>query len=575
MINKYKKHIDFDINFLIEASFNDKNDKVINYNKKRLYDYMKQKIQQGDSDIIDNMTRFGLIDIPKKEAQNNRERLFKNLNISKEVSDDILRVSNILSNYMNNGSFNSDKCKKDFPDEYNEIMRIKNFIDLIGLTAFYDKTANQPSYNFGVKWLKDDNGNLKGDFSNFDFNNITDSNASKYRGEKNWSIDESKYHQKKAYLDKYMSMKYGMGVDIPDITFSNGNAKLPKDMLIINFTSALSCPAWNECLIKHSCYARADEKRNPSTYYSNNNRSFFWVTTKNDDYLMKLLMDFIKCYCFNFTKIAQHLISNKIVSQKNVEKLANEMSKKDLNDSFYTPEIIDIMKMYKRINYIRLNEAGDFIGQWLVDAWDNEAGKYETYDISVSAYTCRLLNYDNIKHIILNASYTNKKSNVSRRFIALPHDVYDALDDTYVGSNNKLTLTNGQISVNPQPLYDLETSKPNGKVYYKCPCGVKIGTKDAINCYNCKLCYQPHNFQQDMFVFVKAHGSSKMKLNGYDIMKHNIGVSKNFKLNYKSENNIVKESNETNYYRVAENNGINGIVNNAISSVNEHLLSLK
>ena len=70
------------------------------------------------------------------------------------------------------------------------------------------------------------------------------------------------------------------------------------------------------------------------------------------------------------------------------------------------------MKQFKRIDYIRLNENGDFVGQWLVDAWDNEAGKYQPYGVNVSAYTCRHLNYEGIKNIIINTSFKDGKGNI-------------------------------------------------------------------------------------------------------------------------------------------------------------------
>ena len=45
--------------------------------------------------------------------------------------------------------------------------------------------------------------------------------------------------------------------------------KVPENTLIVNFTTAIGCPAWNECLVKHACYARQTEKGKPSVYDGN------------------------------------------------------------------------------------------------------------------------------------------------------------------------------------------------------------------------------------------------------------------------------------------------------------------
>ena len=198
------------------------------------------------------------------------------------------------------------------------------------------------------------------------------------------------------------------------------------------------------------------------------------------------------------------------------------------------------MKMYKNANQIRLNENGDFIGQWLVDAWEREAAKYQRFDVWVSAYTCRNLNYEGIKNLILNVSKTtisgkgDNKQGVARHFIAVPEKVYDALDETYGGVNNQLALIKGSVQPNEQPLFDIQVmedgsqvGQPNGKFYYKCPCDRKLdGTK--VNCYQCNFCYLPKAEANEMYVFVKAHGSAKTSLKGYDLTKCNIGVSQNF-----------------------------------------------
>ena len=235
------------------------------------------------------------------------------------------------------------------------------------------------------------------------------------------------------------------------------------------------------------------------------------------------------------------------------------------------------MKQFKRIDYIRLNENGDFVGQWLVDAWDNEAGKYQPYGVNVSAYTCRHLNYEGIKNIIINTSFKDGKGNIARRFIAIPEDVYDALDETYGGKNNQLEMNVDNIKPYPQPLYNIDDKSglmPNGKLYYKCPCGRENGS-DKVNCYQCSLCYQPKSDNSELFVFVKAHGSASSSLKGYDLIENNIGVSRNFMSKYQKPN-VMGEANQNPraLLKTAMTAGINGVANNAIYSVYDHFNNL-
>ena len=59
-------------------------------------------------------------------------------------------------------------------------------------------------------------------------------------------------------------------LDVPSGIFSVGNAKLSKDTLILNFTSALGCPSINRCPISQlACYAAAGEDRLPASRRKN------------------------------------------------------------------------------------------------------------------------------------------------------------------------------------------------------------------------------------------------------------------------------------------------------------------
>lgn len=561
---------------LFEAKINTKDDAVVNDAQKRISSYMKDKVKNGDERLLKLMRDKGYQrNIDKNELLKNRERVFNDFNVSDELNKEVLDVIKLLAKYTNNkGGVRFDEIKRDYPNNFEYIMRMKNFIDLKGLTYLYDKTANKPTTSYGIQWKKG------GSADDLDFNGITDSEAKKYRGDKPLTLGETKFKMKQRLVDQYMEFKYGLHLDVPDINFSNGNEKLPDNTLIINFTSALNCPAWNECLVKHACYARVGEKRNPNVFRGNENRSLYWLTTEHDDKLLSLMMDFVRTYCFNYTKIAEYLIKNSM-AKGTVKNLSIKISKLPLNDSFFTPEIMEVMKMYKRIDFIRLNENGDFVGQWLVDAWDREAGLYQPYGVNVSAYTCRHLNYEGIKNIILNTSYQNGKGNVARRFIALPENVYNSLDETYGGENNKLESNVDNVQPNPQPLFNVDETgnvdTPNGKLYYKCPCGRNVdGTK--ISCYQCNLCYNPKTTKGELYVFVCAHGAAKESLQGYDLIKNNIGVSHNFFQNYNMTTPQIKESIENNIngnIQIAELNGIKGVTNNAITSTYDHFRSLK
>lgn len=559
---------------IFEAKIDAKSDKVVNNAQKRVRDYMKGLVDKGDKYANQIMQAKGYKpSIDKDEMLAKREENFPDFNISSNLHQDIINTAKLLSQYSNNkGGFNFEKLKKDYPNEYNDIIRMKEFIDLKGLTRMYDKSAKAPSHSYGIEW--GDNENIE----DLNFNSISDSEAKKYRKKKPITLGEARFKMKQSIVDRYMKAKYGVHLDVPNITFSNGNKKIPENTLIVNFTTAIGCPAWNECLVKHACYARQTEKGKPSVFDGNERRSLFWLTTQNDSELLSLMMDFARSYCFDYTKIANEIIKQGLTKGKmKPSNLAIKISKLQLDDAFFTPEIMEIMKQFKRIDYIRLNENGDFVGQWLVDAWDNEAGKYQPYGINVSAYTCRHLNYEGIKNIIINTSFKDGKGNIARRFIAIPEDVYDALDETYGGKNNQLEMNVDNIKPYPQPLYNIDDKgglMPNGKLYYKCPCGRENGS-DKVNCYQCSLCYQPKSDNSELFVFVKAHGSASSSLKGYDLIENNIGVSRNFMSKYQKPN-VMGEANQNPraLLKTAMTAGINGVANNAIYSVYDHFNNL-
>lgn len=581
--------IDKYLQTIVEAKISLQDDKTLQNAQSRVSNHIQNRLNNGDEEVINLMKTLGLSsDLKGDDFNKKRDEYYQNGEVTKQFNDEIKRVIQILQNYVNkdNSKFDVERLKAKYPEDFDMIMRIKNFIDLKGLTYTYDKNCNIPSHPYGVDWKN------KGDENDLDFNQFTNKQIKDYKTSvrKEWDDEQILTYMKEQAVNKYMEAKFGKSGGVPNIVMANGNDKLPDNILIVNFTSAMNCPAWNECLVKHACYARNGEKRLTTIFHGNENRTLFWRLTQNDAELLKLLMSYVQTYCFKYGKIANHIKRNKIVigdEYKHLLKkpmdLADKMSQLPLSHPFYTDEIIEIMKLYKRVDYIRLNENGDFIGQWLVDAWEREASMYSKFDIKVSAYTCRHLDFNNMKNLILNVSHTSDKGNIARHFYALPREIYDALDETYSGTNNSLVLdSDNKLIPNPQPLYlkIKDRLKKTGKKYYKCPCGRNLG-KNKVDCYQCKFCYEPKSdINENIIVFVGAHGGGKEQLNGVDIQTaKTIGVSKNFFKNLEKQNLMVSENTSINEMvdgglNAASDMGVNIVTNNAINSMNKHFTEL-
>lgn len=548
--------------------------------KKKLTKYLEDKLNNGDEKTVSLFRDMGYdMNYNINQRQNDRGRIFtKEEGISQEMADDVIKVSNILSKYtddkgnvclmrdVDKEKMQGRDTRRYVEDDYKGqdlifIRRMKDFLDMKGLTYLYDKNANMGTHKYGME-TKDS------DTSNLDFNNITKKEIDTYIGDKEMAPWEAEFAMKQKLVDDYMKFKYGMKLEVPNVGFSNGNKKLPSSTLIINFDSAVGCPAWNECIVKHACYARGTEKQRNTVYNANKSRTLMWRATKDDPEFMNLLMQFIRSYCVDFEKAANEIIKLKLTKVRGKNKLMEMLSTTPFSDSFFTPEIIEILKKYKRINNIRLNENGDFIGQWLVDAWDREAGEFKIIDINTSAYTCRHLNYEGIKNIILNTSFISSKGKIARHFIAVPENIYNQLDETYMGENNQLTINDGNVLPNYQPLFDINTKKPNGRVYYKCPCDRKV-KGEKINCYQCQVCYNPNTNPEQTIVFVKAHGSGAKALSRDSI--NSVGISKGMlsspEYNLKNEAYAPKSNNTS----MAERLGIKTVTNNAIKSLYDKL----
>ena len=150
----------------------------------------------------------------------------------------------------------------------------------------------------------------------------------------------------------------------------------------------------------------------------------------------------------------------------------------------------------------------------------------------------------------------------------------------------------------PQPVYKdvAGTERNEGYYYYKCPCGrgkkakksdvntpitqrfqnVNLGgasaDKSGINCYDCRMCYEPKSELTDkpIVVYVQVHSTEKELFN-YKQQK-DTGYSKGYQQTRQSLG--LNEEVEGQEGEDREAMAFNQIANNAAWSVNQHLQSL-
>ncbi len=444
-----------------------------------------------------------------------------NSGITQEILDAAQRIRQYVNQNKYGATINWDRFKED-PD-YTYLMRMKDIMDRKGLTSLYDDNAPGPSYEgFGIK---------DGDATNFDYMGVT-LNKKGEVGDGYKSVLDFWTSRVKNFVES----KFGFDVNIPDKAFAAGNGKLPKNTLIVNFTSALRCPAWNECLVKHACYARAGEKPHSSVLRANTNRYLLWELTRGDEEMLSLMMNMVKAYMFNYELIYR---ASSGILRKNGIKSLNELLALDLDSELMDETMVELFKKYKNVENVRLNEDGDFIGQWLVDAWNSFGGKLKKFGIIISAYTCKNLNYEGVTNIVLNSSNLANK-NADRYFIAISEEAYNSFDDTHEGFDPQT----GKLKTVLKPLGTFDDAgrwTPNGNMYYKCPCGNEeiMGPKKAkkdkrhlmdFDCYKCDTCYRPNNLNngQPYYVFVKVHGTSESALKERDGGSFRFGFSEHF-----------------------------------------------
>ena len=582
-------------------------DSYIEKFQKRIGDNIKNRLKT-DTNLQAKADEIGINpNFNKSERMKSFNSLLTNNGISNEITDKVKKVVSILRPKTNeNGSVDlvgirNDASKGKYGMTFAEIMRVKDFIDSNDMRYLYDRSVDYSNKadKFGVTIGKEGF-----DDSNIDFNNINDNQFNSWYDSRKDSVPSAiaPMQMKAKIVDKYLQSVYGMGFEAPN--FSLGNSKVT-DALMINFTSAYRCPAWNECLVKHACYARVGETRHYDlAKVLNDKKNLMWEACQDDPQLTKMVYDMLKAYVVDWGKVSKEIKSAKIKGIGSISKIS-EMYFKDMPS-----ELIDIVKQCKRVSYIRLNENGDFINQGLLDKIDELAGDFRIIDVKTAAYSCRNLKFDKIKNIIINASRIAMKGDaIARYFYAVPSKMYDAFQDTYVSR----TMTNSFDSIGkvPQPLYSVDANGNktfNGSYYYKCPCSREdftlIGqnkTKEnaSVNCYQCHLCYEEMDEQiksklqngGKLFVFVKAHGSFANVLDKERELQiiQTVGVPKDYKLGlrdngngYRNEfaneitdkYNGVHESKEIGAQMSPQDEAYNEITNNAIYSMNQKFNSM-
>lgn len=570
----------------------------------------------------------------------------------------------------------------------------------IGDILKYFKSGTRQNHNFD----EDPNNPTYGEMS--DMIKAAMENVKKNGGEidentKNM-LDGLKNLYFKAEFNKLLNSKFGYDFRIPTSIYTYGNSKLPDDTLVINFTTAHRCPAWNDCLVGYACYARGSEHNYEGLHNKNSNLHLMWAASHDDPELLKAMFRVIKMYLVNPGIMASALLNNPLTSEKWINLLNNyqgnleaingktinannnnnnsivslspftkDKSDDDEDDEFFEntkkgklieankkpskpkkpkgaadmlgryiydnnfSDIFDkkdikVIKSNKRClkgHFIRLNEEGDFIGQWLLDAVDKLAGELKILGISTTAYTCRNLNYTKIKNIILNASTldvgTNgeEKGNVSnsiaRRFFAVSTDLYNRLEDTYVPSGRKVKIKrpenpndvkkgewdgtkeliplsrNGRVKYDLKPftLTNLDTNitsvaqytdrfDPSGnptvknRLYYKCPCGrhgdiIKNGKPIKMDCYLCRMCYEPKDQNVgEIYVLVEVHGDN---IDSFDMNKANNARGINNTMSTYREAREIFNNRLSEHHAMSEKLGIKMISRNGITSVKNHL----
>ena len=284
---------------------------------------------------------------------------------------------------------------------------------------------------------------------------------------------------------------------VPFSVVSAGNEKLPSSVLIANMSSSLMCPSYylGICTIRNSaCYAQRAENQysgreedTKAKVLQNRWQTDLMHTQMLQQYQhgnkepMKKYFNLVETYIQLGNAYSANIYKQEI---KRLERLKKRKLTKEEKD------IIILSCSEHRISDIRLNETGDFHCQLAVKLWNAFARKMKKkYGIGTHAYTARQLDFsDAAKNIAINPSHGNINlgDTKPRYFKAVSDEEYDRLAEV-------------ELNENYQPILDKRS--PEGKLYYKCPCGDK-----ESKCNLCGVCFHPNETGKEYTIYVRYHG---------------------------------------------------------------------
>ena len=484
---------------------------------------MADRVKNGDENLIQKAKENGInVDSLRGDITSDEYRTKFNAKVEKLLSERNSEINTWVKTFLprlrdiykhgienvNKIAVNNKVLDSLTPESRKNVLLLREFLDKEGLTFLY-RDANKPASvltRYGLD-IQDANLNCNTPVEaiNIDFSNISNDEIEDYydgtrikwinsklrefgfdtpadeKVEKDSAAytsgalsDISKAGKLKMVAERYVQRTYGMEFTFGKAKkmFSYGNQKISDDTLIVNFAAALRCPAWNECLLKDACYARTTEKNYDNTLNRNMRTNLIWEQTREDAELTRLMLELIRSYIFSYGKIT------KLATQQEKHKVTQDelcsMSIAEIQEK-YGEEVIDILRNNLRAKIVRLNEDGDFIGQWLVDTWDKWAEDFKIAGVTVAAYTCRALNYEKVSSMIINVSqesliHGQNAPAVAHFFYAVSSDEYNSMAESYGGSKgfNLDVQPNGKII----PVYRklVEDGEVKG-YYYKCPCG--------------------------------------------------------------------------------------------------------
>jgi hypothetical protein len=286
---------------LVKQSINESivseiNSQQIKSTQAEIADRINNLIKNGDENLMATINRLGFnASFNSDERETFLQGLYdKDGRISKEVSEKILNYANELKQYINlTGGFKQSLLQLPV-EKRNELLCARDLLDKIGLNMLYDSSIKKRGDDLQYGLYYDENGNIQTD--KFDINTYT---KEKLKG---FGDNEAKLYR--SLLNRYVDSIYGVEVSVPNEMFQNGNHKLPNDTLILNFTSAERCPAWNECIVKNACYARSIEKFRSSAMYANAMKNVMWEAGHSDPELLRLLFRLLREYAIDYRTLS-------------------------------------------------------------------------------------------------------------------------------------------------------------------------------------------------------------------------------------------------------------------------------